>query len=656
MNKYVTLKEVQRFPRLPFEGSLDLTYACNNHCRHCWVRIPPDSVEREKELTFDEITRVADDAKKMGCRKWFISGGEPMFRSDFTEIFDYLTHGSTAYTLNTNGALITPKIAGYLRRKGVKMVSLYGATQEVHDHITRNPGSFEATLQGFNYLKEAGAGFIVQIIPIKDNFHQLKDMIELAKTLGPLWRIGVAWLYLSAAGDQKVNREIIRQRLAPADVVALDQPDISFEESLERGHAPECRPRGEADDRLFAACINAKRGFHINPYGQMSFCSFIKDPALCFDLRQGAFNEGWEIFIPSLMDKARGGKEYKEHCGTCRLREECRWCPVFGYLEHRRLEAKVDYLCGVAEENKKFKEAWQKKHRRYYKSAGVTIQVDSDLPITDTSFQIKFKNFEVPGPGAETISIRHHFFLPPLSEQTLGREVYHKPPWAIYRKGAAWVYVCFSPAAGKKQVHQVAVFDKDYSHARIYHKSAEAFLRGNLNALTLFPTDLILLSQVLARKQGGYLHAGGLILEGKGLLFVGHSGAGKSTVVKLMKHKAEILCDDRIALRRWPEGFRIHGTWSHGEVPDVSPGSAPLKAVFFLDKTPENRMVPLTDKQLIFNRLLACLIKPLATKEWWGKMITLVEEVVAEVPAYSLCFNKQNGVVDLLNRFLKDSK
>ncbi|RPI71464.1 MAG: radical SAM protein, partial [Desulfobacteraceae bacterium] len=581
MNEYVTLKEVQRFPRLPFEGSLDLTYACNNHCRHCWVRIPPDSVERKKELRFDEITRVADEAKKMGCRKWFISGGEPMFRPDFLDIFDYLTHDSFAYTLNTNGTLITPKIAGLLRRKGAKMVSLYGAGQEVHDHITRNPGSFEASLRGFHYLKEAGAGFIVQIIPMKDNFHQLKKMIELAKTLSPFWRIGVAWLYLSAAGDPKVNREIVRQRLAPAEVIALDQPDLSFEESFVRSYAPECRSQGEADDRLFAACIRERRGFHVNPYGQMSFCAFVRDPALCYDLRQGAFDAAWEIFIPSLMDRVRGGEEYQKHCGTCRLREACRWCPVFGYLEHGRYEAKVEYLCAVAEEKKKFEENWKKNHRRFFESAGITIQVDSDLPILDTSFQIKFKNFEVPGPGAETISIRHHFSLPPLREQDLGRAIYRKPPWAVYRKGGTWIYVGFSPGSNENQVHQVAVFDRDYSHGRIYHPNEEAFLRGDLNALTLFPTDLILLSQVLARKQGGYVHAAGLILEDQGLLFVGHSGAGKSTIVKLMKPKAEILCDDRIALRRWPEGFRIHGTWSHGEVPDVSPGSAPLKAIFF---------------------------------------------------------------------------
>jgi len=93
----------------------------------------------------------------MGCRQWSISGGEPMLRPDFEEIFDYITRKSASYSLNTNGTLITPRIAQLLKRKGTKMVALYGATPDVHDWITRNPGSFEAVLRGLAYLKEAGA-------------------------------------------------------------------------------------------------------------------------------------------------------------------------------------------------------------------------------------------------------------------------------------------------------------------------------------------------------------------------------------------------------------------------------------------------------------------------------------------------------------------
>ena len=176
-----------------------------------------------------EIQRIVDEARQMGCQAWAISGGEPMLRPDFAEIFDYITRKSVSYSLNTNGTLITPEIARLLTRKGRKMVALYGATAEVHDRVTRNPGSFEATMRGFAYLKEAGAGFIVQIIPMRENYHQYSEMLALAESLSPQYRVGSAWLFLSACGSATRNREIAHQRLDPADVLLLDEPDFASE-------------------------------------------------------------------------------------------------------------------------------------------------------------------------------------------------------------------------------------------------------------------------------------------------------------------------------------------------------------------------------------------------------------------------------------------
>ena len=228
MSAYLKTIKVRHIPRVALRGSLDLTYRCNNNCRHCWLRIPANSPEREKELSFDEIKRIVDDARNMGCREWNISGGEPMLRQDFAEIFDYITTKSATYSLNTNGTLITPAIAKLMKRKGSKMVAIYGATTEVNDHITRTPGSFEAAMRGMAYLKEAGAGFIVQIVPMKDNYHQFEEMKELAESLSRHSRIGATWLHLSACRDAEKNKDIKGQRLNPAELIQLEKPDMSW--------------------------------------------------------------------------------------------------------------------------------------------------------------------------------------------------------------------------------------------------------------------------------------------------------------------------------------------------------------------------------------------------------------------------------------------
>jgi MoaA/NifB/PqqE/SkfB family radical SAM enzyme len=646
MATYVQQQPLRRLPRLPLSGNIDLTYRCNNTCRHCWLWLPPGSPEQQRELSFDEIKRIVDDARSMGCRNWGISGGEPMLRPAFPEIFDYITTRSTSYTLNTNGTLITPAIAQLLKRKGAKMIALYGATADVYDHVTRHAGGFEKVMRGFRYMKEAGAGFIVQIIPMRDNYHQLQDMITLAQSLSSHYRVGAAWLYLSASGSPQVNKEIMRQRVDPRDVIDLDKPDMAWEDanSAQEYHHP-------SDGCLFSACATTKSEFHIDPYGQMSFCCFIKDPAMRYDLRKGTFQEGWDNFIPSLAGCVQTNEEYQANCGSCEMRHDCRWCPVYGYLEHGRFTAKVDYLCAVAAEKRAYGQDWLAHHRRFYQCAGLTIQIDSDEPIGETTFDPKFKVFEVAGPGEDNISIRHHFSLPDMNED-LGQELYRKPPWAIYKKGDSWIYKGISPVIASDHVHQVAVFNHDYARARVYSKDASHLRKGKLSSLTFFPTDQILLAQLLADRQGCYLHSSGVILDGQGLMFVGHSEAGKSTTVKMLKPHAEILCDDRNIVRRWPDGFRIHGTWSHGEVPDCSPNSAPLRAILFLVKDTKNQLIAITDKAEVSRRLLACLIKPFVTAEWWQKTLTVIEQIANEVPCYEMHFDKSGQIVDVLRREL----
>jgi len=200
----------------------------------------------------------------------------------------------------------------------------------------------------------------------------------------------------------------------------------------------------------------------------------------------------------------------------------------------------------------------------------------------------------------------------------------------------------------ESNIHQLAVFNHDYSDIKVYNKTERAFRKGNLHSLTLFPTDQILLARVLAEREGCYIHASGVVLDGKGILFVGHSDAGKSTMVMMLQDKAKVLCDDRIIVRRWPKGFKIHGTWSHGDVPDVSADAAPLKAILFLKQDRENRLMPLDHKQEIIGMLLACLIKPLGTADWWEQMLALVDRIAHEVPCYFLHFTKDGDVIDLL--------
>ena len=507
---------------------------------------------------------------------------------------------------------------------------------------------------------------------MRDNWHEWEKMLELAQSLSRHWRVGAPWLYLSAEGSSRRNQEIAAQRLSPAHVIELDNPNPSYGERMAEIE-PSCGAVSSGDDRLFARCIAGRRDFHIDSYGKMSWCSFIKDSALRYDLRQGSFRQAWDEFIPSCADKVRGGGEWRENCGSCDKRNDCRWCAVYAYLETGRYSAPIPHLCAVADEARKFKKEWQEKHRRYFRIAGITVRIESDLDFDTIKFKDELMAFAVDSPGDDNVTFRHHFDLPDLKGKDLGRELYRKPPWAISQKDGTWFYRGISPTQGDEDLHRVAVFNADHTRATIYSppRDRDRILTDGWHSLSLFPTDQIWLGPLLADRHAVLLHSAAAIVNGHGLVFVGHSDAGKSTTMELLKAaghdsglRVEILCDDRNVIRKWescalrtphfalPEGWRVHGTWSHGTTADVSPSSAPLKAILFLKQDRINNIEPLTDRKEIWRRLLATLIRPMVTAQWWEKELDILQGIVADVPCYTMQFDRSGEIVEKLKRYL----
>jgi hypothetical protein len=294
-----------------------------------------------------------------------------------------------------------------------------------------------------------------------------------------------------------------------------------------------------------------------------------------------------------------------------------------------------------------------KEYIRYYTIADITIKVSSDLPLIESAFHPKFRVFKAKGPGEDMISIHHSFGLPELENQDLGHIVYDKLPWKIYEKKDGWLYIGTYPGQEEEKIFKIARFNPSHTKGHIFHEDKKLLESGNMTSLTFFPSDQILLARLLPDRGGCILHSAGLIYKGSGLAFAGHSEAGKSTMVKIFKDRSEILCDDRNIIRKKPgHGFYLYGTWSHGDIPDVSASRAKLKALFFLNKSKENRIERIEDRREITTRILDCIVKPLVTPDWWDKMITLAHDISRDIPCYDLYFNKQDGITDVIDGVL----
>jgi len=158
----------------------------------------------------------------------------------------------------------------------------------------------------------------------------------------------------------------------------------------------------------------------------------------------------------------------------------------------------------------------------------------------------------------------------------------------------------------------------------------------------------------MAPRQGVILHAAGVFHASWCALFLGRSGAGKSTVSRQLQTSSRFRLgsDDRIIVRKVSEGHMAFGTPWPGEARIARNESASLGGLFFLHKASKNRIVPLKP-QSAFERLLPVASIPWFDPEVFPSVLEYLEELAREVPAFDLHFRPTPEVADEIRNLLQ---
>ena len=216
--------------RAPLLGSLDLelTERCNNNCIHCCINLPQEDIgAKQRELGTAEIQGILTEAAALGALSVRFTGGEPLLREDFIDLYLYARRLGLKVLLFTNARLITPELADLFARIPPLVeieVTVYGLKPQSYEAVSRVPGSYEEFWRGVGLLLERNIPFVVKGALLPPNRPEMDAFEAWAATLPAMDRPPSYSMFFDLRGRRDSatkNRLIESLRLTPEDGVTI---------------------------------------------------------------------------------------------------------------------------------------------------------------------------------------------------------------------------------------------------------------------------------------------------------------------------------------------------------------------------------------------------------------------------------------------------
>lgn len=349
--------------RIPVNGTFELTVRCNLHCKMCMFR--HDDSENpelmEKELTANQWIDMARQAAEAGTMSLLITGGEPMLRPDFCEIWEGIYKQGFLITLYTNATLVTPKIMETLRKYPPHKigVTIYGASPETYGRVCGNADAYQQMLNGIRRLRQLPSEITFRTTLIQDNFCDWKLIDELVK--------------------QEIDRNVVVTQACPvnkavrgacADVEACRiSPEQDMQMKTERILETMHEIIGSTFDphkfrivrennslesvnskKTIATLFGCQAGmsqYTITYDGKLLACQMIG--AFFTEPLSDGFQKAWDNYPDRVHIPYKQGK-----CGSCKYIDTCQSCYGSRYAETGDFNGCSDYIYRIAKARKEY--------------------------------------------------------------------------------------------------------------------------------------------------------------------------------------------------------------------------------------------------------------------------------------------------------------
>lgn len=337
--------DLRNMNRIPLNGTFELTARCNLQCKMCLIRIDNDAKSRMNEKNAKEWIDMARQVKQAGTLGLLLTGGEPLLRPDFPEIYSEIASMGFVLTVYTNATLITDEIYDMFRELPPHNigVTVYGASGRTYGLVTGSTDAYERMLEGVDRLRRLPSRLTVRTTIIKDNLEDLDKISSWAKGLGPEVDFNVSRIVtmpvrggiadvkshrLSPSENVAMLKKIYKERIIePLADFFKENPDIGIGEELAeiiKGREEEHNSRELEFECTIYGCEAGINSYTITWDGKLIGCQMLND-CCSYPFEEG-FAKAWEDFpakvkLLPLPEKCKGCSTPCTSCYATRLAE-----------------------------------------------------------------------------------------------------------------------------------------------------------------------------------------------------------------------------------------------------------------------------------------------------------------------------------------------
>ena len=335
---------------LPISGNFELTARCNFGCPMCYVHMTEDQIREtgKQELSAAQWLDIAAAAKENGMVFALLTGGEPLIRKDFFEIYDGMRDMGILISVNSNGSLLRGAILErFLQSPPVRFnISLYGGSNETYERMCGRP-VYDRVKENIRALRSAGVDVSLNLSITPYNYQDLDRIYADAVELDVNVRAS-SYMYppirlpdgscgcgnrLDAGESAKWSVYWDSLRFTEEEFALRAQNMAAWE------HISEGCPVEEGEG---VRCRAGSSSFWMTWDGRMLPCGMMTTPE-AYPMETG-FDEAWQQIRRSTAAIQTPGK-----CVGCRHKDICGACAAVYYTETGRFDKAPDYVCRRAE-------------------------------------------------------------------------------------------------------------------------------------------------------------------------------------------------------------------------------------------------------------------------------------------------------------------